>query len=281
MNYMKGLNVLITGASQGIGAEIAKAAARESANVILFARSHDKLAALAKEIDAQFTGSSEHGAIYRIVDVQDYAAVEAAMKSVVRHLGDIDILVNNAGLALGAPKRFPDLSIADIQTMCNTNVQGMMFCTHATLNAGGMMKRQKGTILNITSVTGLEVPPFPGEAVYHSSKAFQEAFTNALRTELQKTNIKVLALRPGVVATNFHEQRVGYDKEQYDDFMDGFEPLAAKEVAEAAIFMLTTSERVSIKALDVVPTAQRTLQVIEKTWNDRNHVGEGEKMVNR
>ena len=74
---------------------------------------------------------------------------------------------------------------------------------------------------------------------------------------------------------------MGYDKEQYDDFMDGYEPLAAKEVAEAAIFMLTTSERVSIKALDVVPTAQRTLQVIDKTWNDRNHVGEGEKMVNR
>ena len=143
------------------------------------------------------------------------------------------------------------------------------------------MKRQKGTILNISSVTGLEVPPFPGEAVYHASKAFQEAFTNVLRTELQKTNIKVLELRPGVVATNSHEQRVGYDKEQYDDFMDGFEPLTAKEVAEAAIFMLTTSERVSIKALDVVPTAQRTLQVIDKTWNDRNHVGEGEKMVNR
>ena len=130
---MKGLKVLITGASQGIGAEMAKAAARESANVILFARSHNKLAALAKDIDTQFTGSSEHGAICRVVDVQDYAAVEAAMKSVVRHLGDIDIFVNNAGLALGAPKRFPDLSIADIQTMCITNVQGMMFCTPALM----------------------------------------------------------------------------------------------------------------------------------------------------
>lgn len=281
MDHMKGLNVLITGASQGIGAEIAKAAARESANVILFARSHDKLAALAKEIDSLFTGSSEHGAIYRVVDVQDYAAVEAAVKSVVRHLGDIDILVNNAGLALGAPNRFPDLSIADIVTMSNTNIQGVMFTTHAVLNAGGMMKCSRGTILNITSTTALEVPPFPGEAVYHSSKAFQEAFTNSLRAELQKTNIKVLALRPGVVATHFHEQRVGYDKEQYDDFMDGFEPLAAKEVAEAAVFMLTTSAKVSIKALDVVPTAQRTLQVIDKSWNGRNRVEEREKMVKR
>lgn len=281
MDYMKGLNVLITGASQGIGAEIARAAARESANVVLFARSHEKLADLAKEIDAQFTGSSEHGAMYRVVDVQDYAAVEAAVKSVVRHLGAIDILVNNAGLALGAPRRFPDLSIADIVTMSNTNVQGIMFTTHAVLNAGGMMKRGRGTILNITSTTGLEVPRFPGEAVYHSSKAFQEAFTNSLRAELEKTNIKVLALRPGVVGgTNFHEQRVGYDKEQYDDFMDGFVPLAASEVAEAAIVMLTTSAKVSIKALDVVPTAQRTLQVIDKSWSERNEVQEG-KMVKR
>jgi 3-hydroxy acid dehydrogenase/malonic semialdehyde reductase len=64
---------------------------------------------------------------------------------------------------------------------------------------------QQGTILNVTSTTGPDVLPFPGETVCHSSKAFQEVFTNVLRTELQKTNIKVLALRPGVVATNFHE----------------------------------------------------------------------------
>jgi short-subunit dehydrogenase len=85
-----------------------------------------------------------------------------------------------------------------------------------------MLSRKSGTILNITSVTGLEVPPFPGEAVYHSNKAAQEAFTNALRNELLGTNIKVLALRPGVVATNFHSQRVGHDKEMYDSFIEGY-----------------------------------------------------------
>lgn len=132
------------------------------------------------------------------------------------------------------------------------------------------MERKAGTILNVTSTTGLEVPPFPGEAVYHSSKAFQEAFSNVLRTELQGTNIKVLALRPGVVATHFHEQRVGYDAKQYNDFIAGFEPLIADEVAESAMYMLSTSDKVSIKALDVVPTAQRSLQVFDRTWNERN-----------
>jgi 3-hydroxy acid dehydrogenase/malonic semialdehyde reductase len=96
-----------------------------------------------------------------------------------------------------------------------------MFVTHSVLNRS-MLSRKSGTILNITSVTGLEVPPFPGEAVYHSNKAAQEAFTNALRNELLGTNIKVLALRPGVVATNFHSQRVGHDKEMYDSFIEGY-----------------------------------------------------------
>ena len=101
--------------------------------------------------------------------------------------------------------------------MLSTNVNGPMFVTHSVLNRS-MLARKTGTILNITSVTGLEVPPFPGETVYHSNKAAQEAFTNALRNELVGTNIKVLALRPGCVATNFHSQRVGHDKKLYDEF---------------------------------------------------------------
>jgi NADP-dependent 3-hydroxy acid dehydrogenase YdfG len=106
--------------------------------------------------------------------------------------------------------------------MNNTNVNGYMFMAHSVLN-NSMMTRKAGTILNITSITGLEVPPFPGEAVYHANKACQEAFTNALRNELSGTDIRVLALRPGVVATNFHSLRVGHDKKMYDEFIEGYE----------------------------------------------------------
>lgn len=105
--------------------------------------------------------------------------------------------------------------------MNGTNVSGLMYVTHAVLNKF-MYSRKEGTILNITSVTGLEVPPFSGEAVYHANKALQEAFTNALRNELSETNIRVLALRPGCVATNFHAQRVGFDQEKYEKFFEGF-----------------------------------------------------------
>jgi 3-hydroxy acid dehydrogenase/malonic semialdehyde reductase len=298
---LKDQNVLITGASIGIGASIAKRLAAESANLILLARSEDKLQALAQELQRTYPDLKVHTAS---VDISDHAALTKAVTSLVSTTGPIDVLINNAGLAIGAPNAFPDLQISDIITMSGTNINGFMFATYAALNAGGMQARGRGTILNVTSTTGLEVPPFPGEAVYHASKACQEAFTNVLRTELVGTDIKVLALRPGVVATHFHEQRwvpsplvlspflslsraalhlgteanercsVGFDKSQYDDFMAGFEPLVADDVAEAAAFMLSQKDRVSVKALDVVPTAQRSLQVFDREWNGR---GEGRK----
>jgi NADP-dependent 3-hydroxy acid dehydrogenase YdfG len=264
---LKNQNVLITGASMGIGATIARRLASESANLILFARSEDKLKNVAQECRKAQSNIKVHVAS---VDVSNYESLAQAVSDAVKELGPIDVLVNNAGLAIGAPNAFPDLKIQDIITMTGTNINGFMFATYTTLNEGKMKERNKGTILNVTSTTGLEVPPFPGEAVYHASKACQEAFGNVLRTELVGSDIKVLALRPGVTATNFHEQRVGYDKNQYDDFMEGFEPLVAEDVAEAAVFMLGQKDRVSVKALDVVPTAQRSLQVFDREWNQRS-----------
>ncbi|KAF2033097.1 short chain dehydrogenase/ reductase-like protein [Setomelanomma holmii] len=268
---LQGQTVLITGASMGIGAAIARHLAAESATLILFARSSDKLKNLADELKSKHDGLN---VFTTIVDVQDHESLSTAVQNVVEQVDHIDVLINNAGLAIGAPNAFPDLKIQDIITMTGTNINGFMFATYAVLNEGKMKERGKGTILNVTSTTGLEVPPFPGEAVYHASKACQEAFTNVLRTELVGTDIKVLALRPGVVATNFHEQRVGYDKSSYDDFMEGFEPLVADDVADAAAFMLSQKDRVSVKALDVVPTAQRSLPVLDREWNSR---GEGRK----
>ncbi|KAJ9638752.1 hypothetical protein H2199_006612 [Coniosporium tulheliwenetii] len=179
----------------------------------------DKLATLAKNLTPAHPGCK---VIYKAVDVGDQKAVDAAVALSIQEIGEIDVLVNNAGLALGAPAAFPQLSISDIMTMNNTNINGMMWVTHAVLNQS-MLSRKEGTILNVTPTTALEVPPFPGEAMYHSNKALQEGFTNVLRHELSETNIRVLALRPGCVATNFHSLRVGHDKEKYDKFFEGFQ----------------------------------------------------------
>lgn len=201
---LKGQTVLITGASMGIGAAIANRLAAESAILVLFARSIDKL----KTVSHGLTSIYPDLQIFiKSVDVSDYDALSTAVSSISQIAGPIDILINNAGLALGAPAAFPNLKIQDVITMTGTNINGSMFATYVVLNEGGMKERGRGTILNVTSTTGLEVPPFPGEAVYHASKACQEAFTNVLRTELVGSDIKVLALRPGVVATHFHEQR--------------------------------------------------------------------------
>ncbi|KAL3461383.1 hypothetical protein BJX64DRAFT_289375 [Aspergillus heterothallicus] len=251
----KGHNVLITGASMGIGEAIARKVAAEGANVALFARSKEKHADLK--------------VVFKAIDLQSYEAVQTTVNEVVSELGAIDILINNARLALVAPAAFPDLKVSNIVTMNSTNINGLMFVTYAVLNLF-MVSNKAGTILNVTSVTGLEVPPFLGEAVYHSNKAAQEAFTNALGNELVGTNIRVLALRPGVVATNFHSLRVDHDKEMYDSFMDGYTPLDSDDIAGAAIYMLSQPLNVSVKALDVVPSAQRSLNVFDRSWSERN-----------
>lgn len=188
----------------GIGATIARRLAAESANLILLARSEDKLKNIAEECQNIEPSIKVHTTS---VDVSNHDSLRKAVANAVNEFGPVDVLVNNAGLAVGAPNRFPDLTIDHITTMSGTNINGFMFATYAALNEGKMKERNTGTILNVTSTTGLEVPPFPGEAVYHASKAFQEAFSNVLRTELVGTDIKVLALRPGVTATNFHELR--------------------------------------------------------------------------
>ncbi|EEY54174.1 uncharacterized protein PITG_19832 [Phytophthora infestans T30-4] len=110
-----------------------------------------------------------------------------------------------------------------------------------------MFAQKRGVIVNVTSVTALEAPPFSGEAVYYMAKATQEGFSNSLRNELCGTNIKVVVVRSGVVVTNFHEQRVGFDKNMY-----------------------SKPECVMVKAIDVVPTAQRSLSLFDREWSARN-----------
>lgn len=220
------------------------------------------------------------------VDIQNQPDIEKAVKTAISELGQIDILINNvgeryllpgdfsvltisqAGLALGAPGRFWEIPIDQVAQMSNTNINGVMFTTHAVLNHS-MWERKKGTIINVSSVTGLECPPFNGEAVYHASKAFLEGFSNSLRMETAGSDIRVLVLRPGVVQTHFHLQRVQYDQSAMDEFVEGYEPLVAEDLAQSVLYMLSLPPRVSIKALDCVPTAQRALTNFDREWNSR------------
>ncbi|EEY54954.1 uncharacterized protein PITG_08531 [Phytophthora infestans T30-4] len=176
---LKGKIAVITGASMGIGAATARRFAREGASLALLARSKDKLMQLVEELQS-VPGSGR--VVYFSFDVRDSNALATAMTDTVEQLGGpVDVLINNAGLALGAPACFQDQSIGDISMMVGTNVSGVLFAAHAALNQGGMFAQKRGVIVNVTSVTALEAPPFPGEAVYHMAKAAQEGFSNSLR----------------------------------------------------------------------------------------------------
>lgn len=155
-----------------------------------------------------------------------------------------------------------------ITQMSGTNINGVMYTTHAVLNHS-MWQRKCGTIINVSSVTGLECPPFNGEAVYHASKAFLEGFSNSLRMETAGSDIRVLTLRPGCVRTHFHLQRVKYDTDAMDEFFYGYEPLIPEDLAETVLYILSLPTRVSIKAIDCVPTAQRGLTRFDREWNCR------------
>lgn len=173
-----------------------------------------------------------------------------------------------AGLALGAPARLWELPIEQVQQMAGTNINGVMYMCHSVIRRS-MWPRKKGVIINVSSVTGLECPPFDGEAVYHASKAFLEGFSNSLRMETSGSDIKVLVLRPGCVTTNFHLQRVKFDQAAMDEFLEGYEPLVAEDLADSVVYMLSLPRRISIKALDCVPTAQRALTRFDREWNSR------------
>lgn len=176
---------------------------------------------------------------------------------------------SQAGLALGALGRFWEIPIDQVQQMSGTNINGVMFVTHSVIRHD-MWPRKQGVIINVSSVTGLECPPFNGEAVYHASKAFLEGFSNSLRMETSGSDIKVLTLRPGTAVTNFHLQRVQFDKGAMDEFFDGYQPLVAEDLAETILYMLSLPDRVSIRALDCVPTAQRALTHFDREWNARH-----------
>ena len=261
--------VLITGATAGIGAATAELFAANGANLALFARSMDKLTQFAAKLQSQYPNIRVHTAE---VDVGKAQQVQSAVAHTMQLFDRIDILINNAGLALDAQHPFAEQSLSDIDEMLNTNLHGVLYTTHAVLNAA-FLPTKRGTLINLSSITAL-TPPAPdgGESIYHTTKAALEAFTNVIRNETIHTNIRILTIRPGFVHTLFHKRRYdGSDAKEAETFQ-GLEELLPEDVASVVVWMCQQPERVSIRAVDVVPTAQRSLHFNDRQWNERNGV---------
>ena len=167
--------VLITGASAGFGAACARKYGGPQTRLTLAARRFEKLEALQQEL-----GDTECRLLQ--LDVRDRNGVAETLSSLPESFREVDILINNAGLALGLePAHEADLD--KWETMVDTNIKGLMYCTRQILP--GMVRRQRGHIVNIGSVAGST--PYPGGNVYGATKAFVKQFSNNLRTDLLGT----------------------------------------------------------------------------------------------
>jgi short-subunit dehydrogenase len=184
---------LITGASMGIGLELAKVFAENGHRLVLVARSEEKLKSLAAELEAR------HGVAVNVVaaDLGDAEAADRVFETVTSAGIAVDYLVNNAGFGTAGP--FLDTELARELEMLRVNVVALTHLTHRF--AREMVTRGRGGILNIASTAGFQ--PGPNMAVYYATKAYVVSFSEALAEELRKTGVAVTAYCPGPVATEF------------------------------------------------------------------------------
>jgi 3-hydroxy acid dehydrogenase/malonic semialdehyde reductase len=236
--------VLVTGASSGFGEEMARRFVREGHKVIAAARRADKLSALRDELGANLLPVT--------LDVTDTASITQALAQLPENWRTIDVLINNAGLALGTEPA-QESSLAEWQTMIDTNVKGLVAMTHAVLP--GMVARDSGTIINIGSIASTNA--YPGGNVYGASKAFVDQFTRNLRADLVGTGVRSTVLAPGFSkGTEFWQVRLRGDTETAEKVHKGTVPLSTGDIAEAAYWVATLPPHVNVNFLEMMPTCQ-------------------------
>jgi 3-hydroxy acid dehydrogenase / malonic semialdehyde reductase len=244
--------ILITGASAGFGAAMARRVIRDGHRVIGAARRADKLDALRAELGERFLPFP--------LDVGDEDATKALPGSLPAGWQEVDVLVNNAGLALGLDPAFK-AKREDWDQMMQVNVVGVVHLTHALLP--GMVERNRGHIVNLGSTAGEY--PYPGGHIYGATKAFVRQFTMNLRSDLAGTRVRVTDLEPGLVGgSEFSVVRFGGDAERAKNVYAGTEPLTPEDIAEAAAWVIGLPAHVNINRLEMMPTCQAPGPLIVK-----------------
>lgn len=248
--------VFITGATSGIGMATAQLLAKNKFRLVLCGRRKERLVQLKKEL-----GELSEVATLQF-DVRDREAVYSAIESLPEEFKNIDILINNAGNAHGLDA-IQDGSIDDWDAMMDINVKGLLYVTKAILPK--MIERNSGFIVNIGSTAGKEV--YPGGNVYCASKYAVNAINKGMRIDLNKYNIRVSGIHPGLVETEFSDVRFKGDIERAKKVYQGYKALQADDIADIIYFVVTRPYHVSIEDLVVFPTAQATATIINKNFD--------------
>ena len=238
------LTILVTGATAGFGAAMARRFVRDGHRVIAAARSADRLYAMRGELGDALLPFP--------LDVTDAAAIAALPRSLPSGWQDVDVLINNAGLALGLdPAHQAD--VAGWDRVVAVNVSGVIHMTRALLP--GMVARNRGHIVNLSSTAAIY--PYPGGHVYGASKAFVTQFSLNLRADLVGTFVRVTDLEPGLVGgTEFSVTRFGGDTARAASVYAGTMPLTADDIAEAAAWVAGLPPHMNINRMEIMPTCQ-------------------------
>ncbi len=245
---------LITGASSGIGKATAQVFADYKFDVIICGRRQDRIEELADELQTKVN-------VYSLIfDVRDKNAVAKAIDSLPNSWKNIDILVNNAGNAHGlAPIHEGD--IEDWDAMIDINVKGLLYVTKAIVPQ--MVQRKTGHIVHVGSIAGIEA--YPNGNVYCASKHAVDAINKGMRMDLHQHGIRVSAINPGLVETEFSQVRFKGDTQKADQVYQGYQPLTAQDIAETILFMVTRPAHVNIADLLILPTDQAASTMVHKT----------------
>lgn len=234
MDLLQRKTAIITGASSGIGVGIAKELAKEGANVVLAARSEEKLMEVEKEIKAEGNGR----VLTVQTDVTNKQEIEILVKRAEEAFRHVDLLVNNAGQMLSAAVRSG--KVEEWETMIDVNIKGMLFGIHAVLPS--MLERSSGHIINIASVSGLEVTKV--STVYSATKFAVRAISTGLEKELARTGVRVTNISPGMVDTTIS----GVIPSNNDR-----KKLETEDIAKAVVYAVTQPDYVNVNEITVRP----------------------------
>lgn len=251
-NYYQMKTVLITGATSGIGLATAKRFAKEGLyKLILCGRRKERLSNLKTELKSKVEVLS--------FDVRNQEAINTAFESLPDDFKAIDILINNAGNAHGLDY-IQDGNTQDWDAMMDINVKGLLYVSKPIIKQ--MIKRQSGHIINIGSTAGKEV--YPKGNVYCASKHAVDAINKSMRLDLNEYGIRVGAVNPGLVETEFSEVRFKGDTDRASDVYKGYQALKPEDIADIIHFCVSRPYHVNIADLVVFPTAQASSTQIKK-----------------